>query len=411
MSLDTSLAILFANIANAIKYKKGYDQSKELHIDDYADEILSIGDVKEFEHKYKYYEYDPTSSSEDKLENLKVLFSNIADAIRAKTEIDGNLVGINFREEILKIKSKLDTPSIHIHFVGENIDPDKRVNLHMYLDNIMLCNKNLSDGIDTQLLGIRFKAVPNYNLPDSIEVTGVNNYEWNPSWSPIDHMGKLRLNGFQEDTVNINISAIQYKLLAPKIDLYSTIVFKHEDGTLLKRSHVKHGTIPLYLRKTPYKEGDATPTYYVFLGWSPDIVPVTHDAVYTAVFRGAIKNLFTITWIYRKLDGEEVKLQTLHNVPLGEIPEYTGSVPELHDREYHYNFSNWCNITYSGVDKVIPASGDDTYLAKYNSFPNVVVELNAFGGITYTIRSWDPQFSADNLVCEINDVELISEGD
>ncbi len=62
-----------------------------------------------------------------------------------------------------------------------------------------------------------------------------------------------------------------------------TITFVNEDGTVLQEELVAYGETPEYNGETPTKE--KTLRYeYTFAGWDPEIVPVTGDATYTAVF-------------------------------------------------------------------------------------------------------------------------------
>ena len=61
------------------------------------------------------------------------------------------------------------------------------------------------------------------------------------------------------------------------------ITFLNWDGTELQKSQVATGTIPEYTGVTPVRPDDEQYTY-IFKGWTPELVAVTADAVYTAEF-------------------------------------------------------------------------------------------------------------------------------
>ena len=69
-----------------------------------------------------------------------------------------------------------------------------------------------------------------------------------------------------------------------------TITWKDGDGNTLGTTTVAYGTVPTYtINKTPTKSADATYTYSFNNTWSPAIVAVTGDAIYTAQFAGTAK--------------------------------------------------------------------------------------------------------------------------
>ena len=61
------------------------------------------------------------------------------------------------------------------------------------------------------------------------------------------------------------------------------ITFVNWDGTELQKSQVATGTLPEYNGETPVRPDDEQYTY-IFKGWTPELLEVTEDAVYTAEF-------------------------------------------------------------------------------------------------------------------------------
>ena len=73
-----------------------------------------------------------------------------------------------------------------------------------------------------------------------------------------------------------------------------TVTFKNWDGTELQSSEWVYGQPPTYNGASdPTRPADAENTY-TFIGWDATIVPVTGDAIYTAVYSN-MTNSYTIT--------------------------------------------------------------------------------------------------------------------
>lgn len=134
-----------------------------------------------------------------------------------------------------------------------------------------------------------------------------------------------------------------------------TVTFVSE-GVELQSGKVASGTIPEYKGETPAKEGDAQYSY-TFTGWDKEIVAVTGDVTYTAVFEETV-NKYTIKFV----NGDEILQST--EVAYGTVPEYKGEEPaKAGDAQYSYTFKGW--------DKeVVAVTGEATYTATFNQTTN-----------------------------------------
>ena len=135
-----------------------------------------------------------------------------------------------------------------------------------------------------------------------------------------------------------------------------TITFYYEDGvTEIERVTVAYGETPSpeYVPNIP---GDKQYTY-VFVGWSPEIVPVTGDASYTAVFDKILRQ-YTIT--FKNYNGKELQRSL---VDYGAMPDYTGETPTRKETtQYTYEFAGWS-------PELTEVTGDATYTAAYTAKP------------------------------------------
>ena len=67
-----------------------------------------------------------------------------------------------------------------------------------------------------------------------------------------------------------------------------TITFVNWDGSNLQTSNVTEGEMPQYTSTTPTRPDDGE-NIYTFIGWTPEIVPATEDAIYTATYEAVPK--------------------------------------------------------------------------------------------------------------------------
>ncbi len=113
------------------------------------------------------------------------------------------------------------------------------------------------------------------------------------------------------------------------------IKFVNYDGTVLYTTTVKYGTTPKYSTTLPTRETDLRYSYN-FIGWTPEIVPVTGEATYEAVYQGVEKMMIVTFFNYdgNVLESKFVKYDT--------VPVYTGETPvKKATAEYTYVFTGW----------------------------------------------------------------------
>ena len=156
-----------------------------------------------------------------------------------------------------------------------------------------------------------------------------------------------------------------------------TIIFQNEDGTVLQKSRISIGTMPVF-NGTPTKEADAQYSY-TFTNWDKELVPATEDTVYTAQY-SKLLNSHVIT--FQTEDGTVLQRSKLL---YGVVPNFKGTVPEKPDDQYNsYVFSGW-------TPEIVAVSGPATYTTVYEAIPhkNGIVAENGslyyyvYGELTY----------------------------
>ena len=134
-----------------------------------------------------------------------------------------------------------------------------------------------------------------------------------------------------------------------------SVTWKNYDGSVLETDKVKFGETPSYDSETPKKPEDAQYSYS-FIGWTPELAPVTKDVVYTAEFDVTVKS-YTIAW-YGEDEEKPLEVQSL---PYGATPEYSGETPtKAATKDYTYTFAGW-------EPEVVPVVADANYKAKFTA--------------------------------------------
>lgn len=155
----------------------------------------------------------------------------------------------------------------------------------------------------------------------------------------------------------------------PKGEFFS-VTFYNEDGTYIESREYSAGEMP-ECSVTPQKESDEQYDY-VFSGWSPELIEVTGDAEYTAVYQSVTRS-YTITWAY---DANNI-IET-EEYAYGETPEFKGQEPTKDpDEDFTYEFVGW-------DPELSEVTGDKTYFAL---FDQQEIEQN----YTVTWLDWDGQ--------------------
>lgn len=155
------------------------------------------------------------------------------------------------------------------------------------------------------------------------------------------------------DTANVNGG---YPIFAPLPN--SIVTFQNYDSTILQKDTLNYNSLPVYRGEAPAKEATAQYTY-MFKGWTPTIVPVTEDAVYTATY-DSIVNKYVITF----LNEGNIVLQT-DTLEYGTTPSYRGVMPIKESTAmYTYVFIGWS-------PDITPITSNTIYTAVYDSLVRI----------------------------------------
>lgn len=135
------------------------------------------------------------------------------------------------------------------------------------------------------------------------------------------------------------------------------------DKDTYQSNEFEYGALPAF-DKADYKmhTGDSIPKRessaqydYTFKAWTPEIVPVTDTATYTAVFDSTLRK-YTVTYVNK--DGAEL---WEHDFEYGTTPVYNGPDPTIPpDASYAYTWTGKFTPVVTAV------TGKATYTATYN---------------------------------------------
>ncbi len=128
------------------------------------------------------------------------------------------------------------------------------------------------------------------------------------------------------------------------------VTFKNGES-ILQSGPVAYGTVPTYDGEKPAKQSNAQYTYS-FKGWDAELVAVTGEATYSAMF-DSIVNTYLVTF----KNGESI-LQS-ERVAYGTVPAYNGQTPtKPADEQHSYVFAGW-------DAELVAVTGEATYSATF----------------------------------------------
>ena len=136
--------------------------------------------------------------------------------------------------------------------------------------------------------------------------------------------------GWDKEIVDVTGEAAYTARFSKQVNSY-TVSWIIDGEVSAQSREYEYGSIPVY-EGVPTKADDAAYSYK-FVRWDRDIVPVSENVVYVAVFDAVLKT-YDITWV---VDGKNIVSKWLY----GSMPTYSGIVEKSADEDYKYIFSRW----------------------------------------------------------------------
>lgn len=168
------------------------------------------------------------------------------------------------------------------------------------------------------------------------------------------------------------------------------ISWKNEDGSLIEKTIVNHGTMPSHVAPTKAATNEAS---YSFAGWTPDIETATANAAYTATFAETLKE-YTIRIILD--NGMSDIVRTYYYDDEVEI----GTPVKASAGGIDYEFTHWTNSSNENIGTTIPnVTKNEVYTAHYDMRINTLV-AGTSGDNEPDLSLEQPDMVANSLVIE-----------
>ncbi|MBP5203798.1 MAG: Ig-like domain-containing protein, partial [Candidatus Methanomethylophilaceae archaeon] len=189
-------------------------------------------------------------------------------------------------------------------------------------------------------------------MVDGIQVGEVESHAYNEIVTVRERYAKIGYDITEWSTEDATVTYGQFTMPDGDVTFNATSSIKHYSVTwkdwndsIIDTVEVEHGAVPFHLN--PYREADDQYTYS-FKGWTPDIVPATEDAEYTATY---YENLRTYDVRYLPGDHGDFDIQTSSATYGSPAPEFVGT-PTGRDGYRFVGWAPWPTIVTGNMDYI-----------------------------------------------------------
>ena len=175
--------------------------------------------------------------------------------------------------------------------------------------------------------------------------------------------------GWDKDITEVTQDTI-YTAVFKKVTEKYTVSFM-VDNITLQTEELEYGVLPTYKGNVPTKEEEGK--IYIFTGWDSEIVNVTGDKIYTAIFTVEGEK-FAISFM---VEGEILQIEELE---YGVLPTYKGDTPYKEGTsEFDYEFVGWSpeieKVTKNQVYEALFNTVEHAFRGNINDFTSSDVEV------------------------------------